>query len=216
MTANATGRKSGSTTAPSHSGLRTDAPRLRVPGLLLAWSPAGIVADDRAPIDRPLVVGRSCSARWCVPDQQLSRLHLAIEPAGSRLVLADRGSRNGTYLGGERVTTAREVEPGSVIRAGECVFVVVDDLNSVGTPGERAGFGMAGPFHAPAIERRLRIAARTGRNVLIEGETGSGKELAARALHGLTAALGRAGPLVAHNAARFAGEDDAVTTSLGD
>jgi DNA-binding NtrC family response regulator len=50
---------------------------------------------------------------------------------------------------------------------------------------------------------------------LIEGESGSGKELAARVVHDVLDELGRHGPLVSLNAACFAGEDDAVATIFG-
>jgi DNA-binding NtrC family response regulator len=74
---------------------------------------------------------------------------------------------------------------------------------------------MAGRFHGPGIAERLGLAARTGRHVLLDGESGTGKELAARALHDLMAEDGRAGPLVALNAACYGGEEDAVAGLFG-
>ncbi|NMC72694.1 MAG: sigma-54-dependent Fis family transcriptional regulator [Myxococcales bacterium] len=75
---------------------------------------------------------------------------------------------------------------------------------------ERHGF--AGRFHSPAIVRRVEQAVRTGRHLLIEGESGVGKELAARCAH----VLGRgSGPFVAYNCARFATAEEAETTIFG-
>jgi DNA-binding NtrC family response regulator len=187
-----------------------------VPGLVLAWRPPGLVASDRAPIDRVLTVGRSSTSRWCIPDWPLSRRHFQIAPAESGFVVRDAGSRNGTVVDGTPLEAPRAVGAGAVIRAGGCVFVVVGDLNALSGPGEDApGRGIVGAFHAGAIVARLRVAAGTGRHVLLEGESGSGKELAAAALHELYRAAGRAGPLQTHNAACFAGEDDAVGGLFG-
>jgi DNA-binding NtrC family response regulator len=186
-----------------------------VPGLLLAWTPPGTLADDRPAVGAELTVGRGSSCDWCIPDDLLSRTHFAAGSSGGRVLVADRGSRNGTFVDGVRLTAPREVTAGAVLRAGGCVFVVAADLRAVAPPGARPLFGIAGPFHADGIARRLRLAARSGRHVLLEGETGTGKELAARAVHELLGAAGRGGALVAHNAARFAGEDNAVTTLFG-
>jgi DNA-binding NtrC family response regulator len=202
---------------PTTAGLTTSqSDRAIVPGLVLAWHPAGLVTGDRAPIDRLLTVGRSSSSRWCIPDRPLSRTHFQIKLEGSGLVARDAGSRNGTTLDGEPLLAPRSLGPGAVIRAGGCVFVVVADLNALSGPGEgRPGDRLVGRFHAGAILARLKVAAGTGRHVLLEGESGSGKELAASELHELYGLAGRSGPLQAHNAACFAGEDDAVGSLFG-
>jgi DNA-binding NtrC family response regulator len=63
---------------------------------------------------------------------------------------------------------------------------------------------------------RLGEAAAVGRHVLLHGESGSGKELAAQALAVYAKAQGWVrGGLVAHNSARFATEEEAVSTLFG-
>ncbi len=61
--------------------------------------------------------------------------------------------------------------------------------------------------------RHLKETALSSRHVLIAGPSGSGKELAAKALAGLMEDSG--GPLIAHNAAHFASQEEAATTLFG-
>lgn len=186
------------------------------PGLVLAWGPAELTAHDRAPLAASLVVGRSASCEWCLEDHMLSRTHFVVAPAGAgRHVLRDLGSRNGVFLDGERVAGEVELRPGAVVRAGGCLFVMVEDLGRLGPPDADEDVAMGGRFHTWALRRALRVAARSGQPVLLEGESGVGKELAALELHRLNVELGRDGALQLHNAACFAGEDDAVGHLFG-
>ncbi len=203
------------TTDSAHQPQAAAAARGPVPGLLLAWAPASLLADDRAPIASELVVGRGSSVGWSISDHLLSRSHFGLRPSGQRFVLRDLGSRNGTFANGTQLTDLGDLGTDAVVRAGNCVFVLTADLGRLGAPGERAGFDIAGRFHAAPIVAQLRVGARTGRHLLITGETGTGKELAAGALHGLLADSGRRGPLVAYNAAAFGAEQDAAATLLG-
>jgi DNA-binding NtrC family response regulator len=185
----------------------------------LAWKSPGLRCDDRAVIGPRLVVGRSSSCGWCVADQRLSRKHFIVEAAADgRFLIGDAGSRNGVFLNGSRLERTRETDPGAVIRAGGCVFVVQRDLGALAPPNTPTPPHMAGRFHTGPLVHRLRVAAQTERHVLIEGESGVGKELAARLLHQVWGELGRDGrpeKLLAHNVACFAGEDDAVSTLFG-
>ena len=53
-------------------------------------------------------------------DSQVSRLHarLVYEPTGQTFYLEDAGSRNGTFLGGDKLTARTPVEPGALFRIG--------------------------------------------------------------------------------------------------
>ncbi|HRE89765.1 MAG TPA: sigma 54-interacting transcriptional regulator, partial [Myxococcota bacterium] len=68
-----------------------------------------------------------------------------------------------------------------------------------GTPDP---YGMVGESQAIwALREELAVTARAGMHVLIHGPSGAGKELAARAIHGMSSRAHR--PLIARNAATF-------------
>lgn len=187
-----------------------------VPGLVLMWKPSELVSDDRASLMETVEVGRSSAASWCIQDRMLSRRHFSFERLSEgRFLVKDLGSKNGTFVNAARLESPREVEPGAVVQAGNCVFLLYCDLWLLASPGEVGHARIAGRFHAAPLVRRLRVAARTGRHIMLEGESGSGKELAAQVIHEVLGELGRTGPLVALNAACFAGEDDAVASLIG-
>jgi transcriptional regulator with AAA-type ATPase domain len=74
---------------------------------------------------------------------------------------------------------------------------------------------MAGKFHTALLVKHLEDAARSVRHILLTGPSGTGKELASRALWSMRFDDGAKVPFVAHNAARFANEEEASTTLFG-
>ncbi len=56
--------------------------------------------------DEPIVVGRGASAHVRIADEGLSRRHFMIAREGTDYQLRDLSSRNGTWLEGERVSSA--------------------------------------------------------------------------------------------------------------
>jgi transcriptional regulator of acetoin/glycerol metabolism len=144
-------------------------------------------------------VGRA--ARLLVADLEMSRRHLAIRRGADGWELEDLGSRNGTFVGGRRVQSAR-LEDGDVIAAGGSLLMFRAAL-AVGTdvvPGDTCERGDRA-FATLSLELAQRFAqvARIAPSrvpVLVRGETGSGKEVLARAIHD---ASGRTGAFVAVN-----------------
>jgi class 3 adenylate cyclase len=65
-----------------------------------------------------LEVGRDC-AGLLVDDPQVSRRHLELRPAGGTLLVTDLGSSNGTYIGGERITSPVELTADTTVRIGD-------------------------------------------------------------------------------------------------
>jgi len=110
--------------------------------------------------DETVVVGRDETCTLVLDDQKVSRRHATIERRGDCVVVTDLGSSNGTYVNGERVSTA-------VLRGGEQVQFGDTILStSIEEPGLARGstvFGSAvmGPVVAAqaAVLRRSRRAA---------------------------------------------------------
>lgn len=67
------------------------------------------------------LVGRSRFAHFQVKDEYLSQIHFMMELKQPRCRLLDLGSHNGTFVNGNRVTTA-EVRHDDQIRAGHTTF----------------------------------------------------------------------------------------------
>ncbi|MBI2898455.1 MAG: sigma 54-interacting transcriptional regulator [Deltaproteobacteria bacterium] len=181
------------------------------PGLLLAWSPPGATPTDRARVGEELTIGRSSRATWSLDDDLMSSVHLKVRPFGESLLVQDEGSRNGTWVDGERLAEPRTLSWGALVRAGQCLFVAHPDLQRLEAPAS-APAEMAGPFFAPVLVRTLEIAARTEKHVLLVGESGTGKELCAR---WLARRISPDGPFVSHNCARFTSADEAEATLFG-
>jgi DNA-binding NtrC family response regulator len=145
-----------------------------------------------------LVLGRGEDCSVALPGHETSRHHGEIRCAGPIHVLRDLGSRNGVFLNGRRIDEA-PLSTGDVLRLGEWIGLVVRADTSERAPVfEHFAPGLyGGPGLRSAIELARR-AAPSELPVLLEGETGCGKERIARIVHG---ASGRNGAFLALNCA---------------
>ena len=97
--------------------------------------------------------GRTRVSTVPVDSEKVSRLHAKISRSGSRVVVEDLGSRNGTKLNGARVEGQAEVKSGDQIEIGPATVVV-----SVTSPiGARPRLG-SGAY----LDERLRAEADRG------------------------------------------------------
>jgi transcriptional regulator with PAS, ATPase and Fis domain len=130
---------------------------------------------------RRWVVGSCESCDVVLDDPYVSSLHCILErqPSGV-LVVRDRGSRNGTQVDGNQVEGA-ELRVGSYLTLGRTTLVAVA---AQGGDRSRAISLLRGhdPVFRGTVEQGLR-AAQTDCNILIVGETGTGKDLIARVVH---------------------------------
>jgi len=144
-----------------------------------------------------LVVGREEGG--LPDDERLSRRHAEISWDGRRWTIRDLGSRNGTNVDGERVDGAVTLENPRVIRVGRTLMVPREDVRIF--MGEQVVIEddlVVGPTTRRSLLRIAQIAAADD-NLLITGETGTGKERAAQTFHGRGAVP--KGPLITVNCA---------------
>jgi DNA-binding NtrC family response regulator len=127
--------------------------------------------------------GRDADCTTVLPGQDVSRRHAETARAGPLSVLRDLGSRNGTWVNGQRIEE-RPLGPKDVVRIGEWVGLV-EEVHGDRNPSdlqEIAERWFGGPTLARAVDPARRIAA-TDLPVIVQGETGTGKEGLARAVH---------------------------------
>ena len=121
-------------------------------------------------------------ARVTVDDSRISRSHASIRIDGEEARIRDLQSSNGLFVDGRQVTEA-PLEAGTVLRVGDTLLVISDGAPEAPPPAE-GDLGMVGRSPQLAEVRRvIRKVAPSTVPVLVSGETGTGKELAALALH---------------------------------
>jgi two-component system response regulator GlrR len=133
------------------------------------------------------VVGSGPSCDWIIADKTVSRTHAEIELVPEGVSVRDLGSRNGTFYLGQRVQSIL-LGVGARIRLGQeaTITIEADPVSLEGTaPYEGEEYhGIVGcslPMRRLfAAMQRLEGSLVT---VLIEGESGVGKECVARGLH---------------------------------
>jgi DNA-binding NtrC family response regulator len=152
--------------------------------------------------ERTLSSGR-CVLTVRVADPSMSHTHARLTRGLGHWLVEDAGSKNGTLVNGTPVSRGR-VDDGDIITLGYTLFLFRTALSVQGEPPEWIDASVRPQAPAMAtlvpeleaqLERLARIAPSTV-TVMIRGETGTGKEVLARAVHGLSR---RPGDFVAIN-----------------
>ncbi len=152
-------------------------------------------------LDKPaMLLGRAEDAAIPLAGDRVSRRHASIRKHEGQWLLRDEGSRNGTRCNGQLVSE-RPLSENDVLRVGDWVGVV---LKLDATHADPSAFFfepipgvLAGP-RTESLWRQVRTVAHSDLPVVVEGETGTGKEVVGQAIHALS---GRAGDCVAVNCA---------------
>jgi transcriptional regulator of acetoin/glycerol metabolism len=147
-----------------------------------------------------------------IDDPHLSAGHARVFDQDGSFFVEDTGSRNGTRVNGAEVEAPRRLSDGDILEMGHTLLRFREATRvPLGGAADAVvdGAGHAGPLATidPVLEGQseaLGKVARSAAPILILGETGTGKEVLARAVHALS---GRKGELVAVNCG-------ALTTSL--
>src|SRR5688572_9474317 len=142
-----------------------------------------------------LTLGSRGGSQVVIEDAAVSGAHARVTATSTGVVVEDLGSKNGLFVGGARVTRA-------VLGGGHGQFVIGRTTVRVEADSDRAPQApvlLPGLIGSSAPMRRLaqdvqRVAVLDA-PVLLLGESGTGKDVVARAIHNLSGRRGRYVPL---------------------
>jgi DNA-binding NtrC family response regulator len=170
------------------------------------WSSATVQVLDASasPSERAfsrgsILIGAGLGADVVIDDASVSRRHLQLSLLAEGLEVVDLGSRNGTYFQGQRISRLL-LERGATLRLGNVQLRVQPTARAaLEAAPEAASFGnVLGRCDAMrkvfGMLHRLKGSAVP---LLLEGESGTGKDVVARAVHAESSVA--AGPFVAVN-----------------
>jgi DNA-binding NtrC family response regulator len=148
-------------------------------------------------LDQPRVtIGRSAICQVRLNDRSVSGSHAEFEAHEAGFIVRDLGSTNGVYLGEVRLREAL-VPIGTRLRMGTSVIQLVpaEGVVEIALSKEDRFFDLVGRSVAMRqVFAQLERVAQSDITVLVTGETGTGKELVARAIH--KASRRAKGPLI--------------------
>jgi transcriptional regulator with GAF, ATPase, and Fis domain len=135
-------------------------------------------------IEGSVTVGSHPDAGLSLADTTVSRYHVELTARPDGVRVRDLESTNGTYLGGTRITEVI-VEDQATLSVGKTTLKVSMVEADLGTPAEQGTFGTA-VGASSAMKQLFGIldkVAPSDSTVLLLGETGTGKEVMAKAIH---------------------------------
>ncbi len=161
-------------------------------GVTVLGSPSGVQAlvlsgahrGSSKVVGGRLTIGKAADNDLVLTDDTVSRHHCEIVRAPDGLHVRDLDSTNGTRIDGTRIREAM-IQPGSILKVGEIEIQFKPTAQRIEVlPSDKTSFGPAigGSLAMRTIFGVLERIAPTDATVLLEGETGTGKDVLARAI----------------------------------
>jgi two-component system nitrogen regulation response regulator GlnG len=135
--------------------------------------------------EQVITLGSGSGSDVLLSDPTVSRRHLSVEPGDDGVIVRDLGSTNGSFVQGARFQELT-LGFGAEVTIGHTILKYVPDEEALDpTPADEEAFGsLVG--RDPKLRKLFRLlgdVANTEATVLLEGETGTGKELLAEEIH---------------------------------
>jgi transcriptional regulator of acetoin/glycerol metabolism len=129
------------------------------------------------------VIGRGTECDVVIDDRRASRRHTELSFDGEHWLVRDLGSHNGTFLDGERVTAGSSANREAVLAIAGALFLLSADVRPlIAGAIELIDTIVVGP-QLRTIWNTIAQLAKRSKLLHLTGETGTGKEVAARHFH---------------------------------
>jgi transcriptional regulator with PAS, ATPase and Fis domain len=141
-------------------------------------------------------IGTSAKNDLVLTDETVSRFHCEVTPGGRGLRVRDEGSKNGVVVGNVWISDATFAGAVNLELGETCISVspLAETVNREQLVVDRLGDLLGRSPRMRELFADLMRIAPTDISLLIEGETGTGKELVAESVH--QSSLRASGPLV--------------------
>jgi transcriptional regulator with GAF, ATPase, and Fis domain len=171
--------------SPTEISTRAQVPDGQLPDDIIVIVLSGAQRGQRVRLDDRLRIGKAPENDLVLSDDTVSRQHCELERRAQGILVRDLGSTNHTRVGRTAVHEA-VVESGATISVGAVdLSVRVEPRQALVLPSESTQFGDA-IGHSIAMRTIFGVLERiapTDASVLLEGETGTGKDVIARSIH---------------------------------
>ncbi len=139
-----------------------------------------------------VTIGTAAGNDLVLTDDTVSRYHLEIRQAAGRIQIEDHGSTNGTVIAGMEIDRAR-IQPGTVLQLGK-TRIRIEDGDTIEVElfdADRLGPMRGRTSGMRRLMAQIHKASRTDAALLVLGETGTGKEVVAQAIHESSPRVGK-------------------------
>jgi transcriptional regulator with PAS, ATPase and Fis domain len=169
-------------------------------------APRAVTFGDALQIGRRPAPAHDARGTLTLTDSTVSGAHARISrlpQSDGEFTIEDLSSTNGTFVAGRRIEGPTRLPQGALVFVGSqvLVFRTITPIEMVALREEEARPLAPVPTMSPTLAltaTKLQLLARSSAEILLVGETGTGKDVFANAVHG---ASGRTGKMIAVNCA---------------